>query len=32
MKRYLGLLPPILLLSGLLTFCLWTGQRVGADA
>ena len=32
MKRYLGLLPPILLLAGLLTFCLWTGQRVGADA
>ena len=32
MKRYLGLLPPILLLAGLLTFCRWTGQRVGADA
>ena len=32
MKRYLGLLPPILLLAGLLTFCLWTGQQVGTDA
>ena len=32
MKRYLGLVPPILLLAGLLTFCLWTGQRVGTDA
>lgn len=32
MKRYLGLLPPLLLLAGLLAFCLWTGQRVGGSA
>ena len=31
MKRYLGLLPPLLILAGLLAFCLWTGQRVGTD-
>ena len=32
MRRYLGLLPPVLILAGVLAFCLWTGARVGADS
>ena len=32
MRRCLGLLPPVLMLAGVLAFCLWTGARVGADS